>query len=68
MEPHQERVVAERAELSEKVSKLAAFVDGGRMADIPVPERTLLIGQLSVMREYLSILDERLALWVTKGA
>lgn len=54
---HQDRVRAERAELNEKIVKLGTEV----WATLPVAERERLRRQRTAMREYLDILDERIA-------
>jgi hypothetical protein len=58
--PHQQRVVAEKAELDEKTQKLEAFVQGPNSAAVPKHERARLLGQLGVMKLYSSILGERI--------
>ncbi len=59
--PHQERVVSERAELSDKLTKLATFLDGEIFHGLDYKEQTRLFKQRVVMEWYLSILDERIA-------
>lgn len=60
MESYQERVVAERAELSQKLERLRKFLSsGGRAAE--EAEQLRLNRQADVMTEYLGILDERIA-------
>lgn len=61
LQPHQQRVVDERAELDEKVKKLGAFVDGLAFAAIDPVDRALLREQLVVMRQYLYVLKQRIA-------
>lgn len=59
--PHQQRVLAERAELDSKVSKLSAFLDSERVNTLPDREAELLIEQLGHMRSYAAVLDQRIA-------
>ena len=60
MEAYQERVVAEKKELDEKISKLEAFIQSYRFVDISEDDQDLLPRQLKAMREYASILGERI--------
>ena len=60
MRPFQERVVQEKAELDEKIDKLAAFVPGA-IGIVSFEELSRLIAQLDVMTEYSLILGERIA-------
>jgi hypothetical protein len=59
--PHQNRVILERLQLTEKVNKLEAFVLGETFSTIPEEEQTLLSEQLDCMAGYLRILDKRVA-------
>jgi hypothetical protein len=64
--PHQQRVVDEKAELDDKVSKLGAFIDTfdkpfSKFAMPPEPERQRLYAQHRVMAQYSQILAERIA-------
>jgi len=63
LQPHQERVVAERAELAQCIAALSQFTLGGKFAGLPEAEQRLLTRQESAMTVYLFLLDERLALW-----
>lgn len=63
MAPHQERVVAEKAELDGKLVKLADFIKGPQPAIISDAAWGLLIQQHSVMSMYSNILAERIALF-----
>ncbi len=62
MQPHQQRVVDERAELGQKVSALARFISIENPVYMALPERDrdLLQDQLTVMLEYIDILDARI--------
>lgn len=61
MQDFQKRVVQERAELIEKISKLSAFLDGDRFLELPDAERERLLRQNRIMREYAGVLAERIA-------
>jgi hypothetical protein len=60
MQPHQERVVAEKAELDEKVSKLDAFIHGPVYSSLPEPERLRMMRQFCHMKDYSNVLAERI--------
>lgn len=64
MLPYQERVVAERKQLNEKIAKLEAFVDGSTYIKLSEAEQDLLKQQLAAMRQYRYILALRVALWL----
>ena len=62
MQPYQERVVAERDELTDKIVKLLAFIHTpARWVNLDSAERARLERQLVCMRAYRAILDERIA-------
>jgi crAss001_48 related protein len=61
MQPHQERVVAEKKELDDKREKLGAFIEGAVFDSLPQPERDRLMRQAVVMTTYSDILGERIA-------
>jgi hypothetical protein len=59
-EPWQSRVMAEAKELSDKVTKLAAFCWSEPMVSLAQAERQRLHRQLKAMEEYLTTLNERI--------
>lgn len=62
MQPHQERVVAEKDELDDKLAKLTKFVEGSDVfTQLPEAEKSRLVKQAGVMREYSDVLGERIA-------
>ena len=61
LQPHQQRVVAEKAELDEKLTKLDAFGRTPLFALLPADEQGRLNRQHSVMEQYSAILGERIA-------
>ena len=60
MQPHQERVVAEHAELKDKTDKLAAFFKSPIFAGLDQDEKTRLELQFVCMTAYLAILQSRI--------
>jgi hypothetical protein len=60
MEAYQERVVAEKAELSDKLSKLEAFVMGKAFDSVSAPEQARLSRQCLIMQLYVQVLSERI--------
>ena len=64
MEPHVERIFNEKRDLDAKLAKLNAFIDNaGVFASLPPDHRKLLLQQAAVMKDYSTILDQRLALF-----
>ena len=65
MEPHQQRVVDELRDLSEKRDKLAIFVnaskDTGVFAKLEADEKARLYLQLSIMNDYVRVLEDRIS-------
>lgn len=60
MKPHQERVVTEKSDLDEKISKLNAFIGTGTFKDLDSHEKASLDRQLRAMRNYSRALAERI--------
>lgn len=61
VQPHQQRVIDEKAELDEKLTKLVAFFGNPLWATLPIAEQERLSRQSEVMRQYSNILEERIA-------
>jgi len=62
MQPHQQRVIDEHAELKERREKLALFVGSSPIFDtLPGAEQDSLQEQLIVMGSYQRILEQRIA-------
>ena len=57
-----EKVVEERNELRDKITKLALFVYSAKIETVDEKQARLLKAQLRVMEEYNDILTERLEL------
>ena len=60
MQLHEERVVAERNELDDKIIKLSIFINSERYRGLPSEEKDRLSRQRDVMREYTKILGKRI--------
>ena len=61
MSPHQERVVEEKAQLDEKLSKLVAFSEGPKFDSLPEDEQERLHKQAEYMQLYSDVLKDRIA-------
>jgi hypothetical protein len=61
MAPHQERVVTEKDELSEKLAKLLAFFQSETFSGLSEAERSRLRNQARFMDGYAAVLEERIA-------
>jgi hypothetical protein len=61
MQPHQERVVADKAELSDKLDKLETFEGGAIYNSLPPAEQSRLTRQLLIMKLYEQVLAERIS-------
>jgi hypothetical protein len=61
MQPHQERVLAEKADLDDKAAKLLKFIDGDVYDTLPETDRELLEQQYLIMASYSAILGKRIA-------
>ncbi|MCP3017467.1 crAss001_48 related protein [Cupriavidus basilensis] len=60
MKPHQQRVVDEKQALDGNIDKLYAFFSNPIYSDVPAAEQVRLVRQYSAMRQYSSILGERI--------
>ena len=60
LQPHQQRVVDEKADLDEKLVKLLAFHGTETFADLPEEEQDRLIRQSVAMTNYSAVLGERI--------
>jgi hypothetical protein len=60
MQPHQHRVVTERDELADKMTKLNSFIGGEIFNGLPAEERIRLAKQAEIMKDYLDILNDRI--------
>lgn len=60
LQPHEERVLTERAELAEKCVKLEAFIVSDAFKSVDILDRDLLEEQHNAMTVYLAVLDRRI--------
>jgi len=58
--PHQQRVVAEHAEVAERTQKLEAFTGGDLFRTLDTHEQARMVRQLNHMRGYRDVLAERI--------
>jgi hypothetical protein len=61
LQPHQQRVVEERAQLSDKVDKLETFVGSRTYTQLLPAEQARLQRQLHIMQLYEQVLSERIS-------
>lgn len=59
--PHQERVVAEKQELDDKLNALEKFLWSQKFQTLPQDEKGRLGDQLTAMKRYSDILGKRIA-------
>jgi hypothetical protein len=60
MQPHQERVVTEKAEVDERLAKLHAFIKTETFAGLDAAEQKRLQRQAGIMTDYSLVLGERI--------
>ncbi len=58
-----ERMLVELKELELKSAGLSAFLDSPSSDNLSAEEHTLLVKQKSIMVEYISVLNNRIAIW-----
>lgn len=61
LQPHQQRVVEEKDQLSERLSKLVAFFQTPMFGTLSEAERSRLRNQARFMDGYAAVLEERIA-------
>ncbi|CDG21051.1 conserved protein of unknown function [Xenorhabdus poinarii G6] len=61
MQPYQQRVIDELAELDSKIEKLSDFIGGAIYNGLDETDRVLLAMQLSAMKGYSEILHKRVS-------
>ena len=60
LQPHEQRVVVELKELTERREKLATFIAGKMFAEVPTDEQARLQRQFHIMVQYEGVLQERI--------
>ena len=60
MQPHQQRVIDEKRELDDKISRLVPFLSSDTFKTIPPAEQGRLKRQSRIMQEYADVLGERI--------
>ena len=60
LQPHQERVITERDELNERMSKLKDFIGSKDFFTLDFIERSSLEQQLRIMGWYRDVLNQRI--------
>lgn len=60
MAPYQERVIAERDDLQQKIEALERFTGTDQMRSLSLKEQYRLVRQLNHMRSYRDVLNERI--------
>lgn len=61
MAPHEDRVIAEEKDLSDKLNKLGAFIHGDMFKTLTTEDHRLLQEQYDHMRGYVGVLRQRIA-------
>jgi len=62
MSDFKSRLINEKKELDEKISKLDTFILSGRCLNVDIANRKLMFKQLLIMQEYSNVLKKRLTL------
>lgn len=68
LQPHQQRVVDEHKELTEKLNKLLTFFQSPIFNGLPEAERSRLRNQARFMEGYAAVLLERIEAFMAGGA
>jgi len=58
--PHVQRVIGEKAQLDDRLSKLSAFLQTPAFKDLPAKSQKLMEAQAKTMAEYSEVLKQRL--------
>lgn len=61
LQPHQQRVIDEYAELTTRLGKLVTFIKSDMAKSLPATEYILLVKQCCAMEMYEGILAERIS-------
>lgn len=60
MESFQDRVVYEKQELDDKITRLNTFTMGGMFFKLSADEKERMLRQLKIMKQYTEVLQERI--------
>lgn len=63
LQPHEQRVVEEKAELDTRLAKPEAFLRSAKAVKLRIDDHALLSSQQMVMTQLSSILGQRIARW-----
>lgn len=63
LEDWQQRVVDEKNEVSDRLSRLYSFFQSRKFAELPEAERVRMRSQARFMDGYAAVLEERIAAW-----
>lgn len=66
MEAHEQRVIEEQAQVSERLVKLGAFLGTAVFSTLPGAEKLRMRRQFMIMQLYEQVLVERIAAWVAE--
>jgi len=66
LQPHEQRLIDERDQLSERVDRLHAFISTGKAKALGQPHHSLLGAQYAVMASYRDILSLRIDLMLDR--
>jgi hypothetical protein len=67
LQPHEQRVILESEDLKGHMDKLEAFIVSAPFYELTTPEQFLLRQQFTYMAGYLSVLEQRIALFKQKA-
>jgi hypothetical protein len=67
VQPHQQRVIEEQKELTEKLVKLSAFLGTAVFSKLPEAEKLRMRRQFMIMQLYEQVLQERLEAFQKAG-
>lgn len=65
LQPHQQRVVAERDELVDRLNRLAAFMQSPAFDGVDIAEQSRLQQQRHIMGQLAAVLNARIAAFAT---
>lgn len=66
--PHQYRVISEKANLDEKLTRLVRFIESERFAELLSEEQERMQRQCRIMGEYSDVLQERITAFTPEAS